>query len=98
VSRSRDDEFLLLASDGLWDVFSNADAADLAARCIGRAGERGAGRRAALRIAASVLTKAAVDRGSKDNVTVVVVDLRTGDSSSGDLSKASAPSSGALSD
>ncbi|KAG1658698.1 hypothetical protein FOA52_013638 [Chlamydomonas sp. UWO 241] len=27
VTRSPDDEFLLLASDGLWDVFSNADAA-----------------------------------------------------------------------
>ncbi len=29
-----------------------------------------------MRIAANVLTKAAIDRGSKDNVTVVIVDLR----------------------
>jgi protein phosphatase 2C len=32
-----------------------------------------------VRIAASVLTKAALDRGSKDNVTVVIVDLRAPD-------------------
>ena len=30
---------------------------------------------AAARIAATVLTRAAIDRGSRDNVTVVVVDL-----------------------
>lgn len=42
-------------------------------RCLGRALEKGATRKAAVRIAASVLTKAALDRGSKDNVTVVIV-------------------------
>lgn len=46
-------------------------------RCIKRAREKGASRNAAVRIAASVLTKAAIDRGSKDNVTVVIVDLRS---------------------
>ena len=29
-------------------------------------------------MAANVLTKAAIDRGSKDNVTVVIVDLKPG--------------------
>ena len=37
--------------------------------------ERGASRQAATRVAASVLTRAAVEQGSSDNVTVVVVDL-----------------------
>lgn len=66
---------MLLASDGLWDVMTNQDAVDLTNRCIKRAKEKGASRNAAVRIAASVLTKAAIDRGSKDNVTVVIVSL-----------------------
>lgn len=76
VTRSDDDEFLLLASDGLWDVMTNQEATDLAARCLTRAIDKGASRKAAARISASVLTKAAIDRGSKDNVTVVMVDLK----------------------
>ncbi|KAF5836338.1 phosphatase 2C-like domain-containing protein [Dunaliella salina] len=74
-TRAEDDDFLLLASDGLWDVMSNQEAISLAMRCSARAAEKGASRKAAVRIAASVLTKAAVDRGSKDNVTVVIIDL-----------------------
>ncbi|GLC42801.1 hypothetical protein PLESTB_001419300 [Pleodorina starrii] len=76
VCRRDDDDFLLLASDGLWDVMANQEATNLCIRCIKRAREKGASRNAAVRIAASVLTKAAIDRGSKDNVTVVIVDLR----------------------
>ena len=38
----------------------------------------GASRQSAARIAATVLTRAAVDRGSRDNVTVLVVDLSSG--------------------
>ncbi|KXZ53520.1 hypothetical protein GPECTOR_7g970 [Gonium pectorale] len=77
VCRREDDDFLLLASDGLWDVMANQEATNLCIRCIKRAREKGASRNAAVRIAASVLTKAAIDRGSKDNVTVVIVDLRS---------------------
>lgn len=76
VSRHAEDELLLLASDGLWDVMNNQEASSLAARCLKRAQERGASRKAAARIAASVLTRAAMDRGSKDNITVVIVDLQ----------------------
>jgi len=75
LQRRPDDELLILASDGLWDVLSNAEAVTLARRCVARARQRGATRAAAARIAATVLTRAAVDRGSRDNVTVVVVDL-----------------------
>lgn len=77
LTRCDDDDFLLLASDGLWDVMANQEATNLAIRCMHRAWEKGASRKAAVRIAASVLTKAAIDRGSKDNVTVVIVDLKT---------------------
>lgn len=75
LGRHDQDELLLLASDGLWDVLSNQEACSLAKRCLRRARQRGASRHSAARIAATVLTRAAVDRGSRDNVTVVVVDL-----------------------
>jgi len=45
------------------------EAISLAMRCSTRVWEKGASRKAAVRIAASVLTKAAVDRGSRDNVS-----------------------------
>lgn len=79
LKRHQDDELLLLASDGLWDVLSNQEAASLAMRCVQRARARGATREGAARIAATVLTRAAVDRGSRDNVTVVVIDLSAPD-------------------
>ncbi|KAG1679125.1 hypothetical protein FOA52_000480 [Chlamydomonas sp. UWO 241] len=69
------DEFLLLASDGLWDVMSNQEAVNLASRCLERAAARGAKRSAACRVASTVLSRAALERGSRDNVTVAVVDL-----------------------
>lgn len=75
LGRSDEDELLLLASDGLWDVLSNQEACSLAQRCLRRAQQRGASRQTAARVAASVLTRAAIDQGSSDNVTVVVVDL-----------------------
>ncbi len=79
LARKPDDELLLLASDGLWDVLTNQEACSLAKRCLRRARQRGATRQSAARIAATVLTRAAVDRGSRDNVTVVVVDLMSGE-------------------
>ena len=133
VTRRAEDDLLLLASDGLWDVLSNQvcrsswacsltllpaqactcrsaaasrtvpwltvsstlraqacgsrdtpclclqEACTLAKRCLKRARQRGASRQSAARIAATVLTRAAIDRGSRDNVTVVVVDLTSGD-------------------
>ncbi|KAF8061168.1 ABI1 [Scenedesmus sp. PABB004] len=76
LPRSHDDELLLLASDGLWDVFTPQEAASLALRSTLRARERGASAGAACRVGASVLARGAVERGSRDNITVCVVDLR----------------------
>lgn len=75
IGRHAADELLMLASDGLWDVLSNQEACSLARRCLRRARHRGASRHSAAHIAATVLTRAALDRGSRDNVTVVVIDL-----------------------
>ncbi len=83
VARDPADELLVLASDGLWDVMGNQEACTLARRCLARARSRGSSRQNAARVAATVLTRAAVDRGSRDNVTVVVVDLASGEDEEG---------------
>nr|CAB3460680.1 unnamed protein product [Digitaria exilis] len=79
VDRTDQDEFLILASDGLWDVVSNEVACKIARNCLsGRAAsmfpESVAGRSAA--DAAALLTELAMSRGSKDNISVVVVELQ----------------------
>lgn len=79
LHRSVDDELLILATDGLWDVLTNQEACTLALKCLNRAKEKGASPKEATRLTATVLTKAAMDRGSRDNITVLVVDLRPGD-------------------
>jgi len=56
-----EDEFLILASDGLWDVCMNQDAVDLV-RAIADPEK-----------AAKRLTAEAYERGSNDNITVVIV-------------------------
>uniref|UniRef100_A0A452ZYZ0 protein-serine/threonine phosphatase n=1 Tax=Aegilops tauschii subsp. strangulata TaxID=200361 RepID=A0A452ZYZ0_AEGTS len=79
VERTGKDEFLVLASDGLWDVVSNQEACRVARSCLtGRAAaafpESVSGRSAA--DAAALLAELAITRGSKDNISVVVVELK----------------------
>ncbi|KAK9094170.1 hypothetical protein Scep_025639 [Stephania cephalantha] len=79
TERSKNDEFLILASDGLWDVISNDVACQVVRRCLdGRLMRRystnayGSGATEA----AAVLVELAIARGSKDNISVIVVDLK----------------------
>ncbi|KAF0919546.1 hypothetical protein E2562_029772 [Oryza meyeriana var. granulata] len=79
MDRTDKDEFLILASDGLWDVVSNEVACKIARNCLsGRAAskypESVSGSTAA--DAAALLVELAISRGSKDNISVVVVELR----------------------
>lgn len=83
--RNRDDmdDFLILASDGFWDVVKNETACTVARMCLrGKPSQaRGtevAGDRSddACSDAAMVLTKLALARNSTDNVSIVVVDLK----------------------
>ena len=60
------DDFLVVATDGLWDVMSTSEVCTVALQ----AGDA--------RSAARALSDAAIARGSEDNVSVVVVDLRQG--------------------
>ncbi|ESQ51437.1 hypothetical protein EUTSA_v10017797mg [Eutrema salsugineum] len=81
VTDRTDDDCLILASDGLWDVVSNETACSVASMCL-----RGGGRRRrggqdwvsekACMEASVLLTKLALARQSSDNVSVVVIDLR----------------------
>jgi protein phosphatase 1L len=59
------DDYLVLASDGIWDVLSNQNVADVVVRSGG------------CRAAAVAVTEEALRHGSMDNVTAVVISLRT---------------------
>ena len=84
ISREKDDECLVIASDGLWDVMTNQEVCDTARRRIllwhnkNLPSERGSGVDPAAQAAAQYLSKLALQKGSKDNITVVVVDLKPG--------------------
>ncbi|XP_021720791.1 probable protein phosphatase 2C 24 isoform X2 [Chenopodium quinoa] len=90
MDRTVDDDCLILASDGLWDVVSNDTACGVARMClrgkvppatltpeveqITGVGEAMADK--ACTDASMLLTKLALARHSTDNVSVVVIDLR----------------------
>ncbi|CAA2961159.1 probable phosphatase 2C 50 isoform X1 [Olea europaea subsp. europaea] len=85
VPRAKEDDCLVLATDGLWDVMTNEEACDLARRRIllwhkkngpALSKERGEEVDPAAQDAAEYLSKLAFRRGSTDNISVIVVDLK----------------------
>ncbi|CDY67227.1 BnaA01g37370D [Brassica napus] len=72
TDRTEEDECLILASDGLWDVVTNETACGVARMCL----KDSDAAHNACSDAALLLTKLALARQSSDNVSVVVVDLR----------------------
>ncbi|XP_038718734.1 protein kinase and PP2C-like domain-containing protein isoform X2 [Tripterygium wilfordii] len=62
---SAEDEFLVMASDGLWDVVSNAEVVSIIKDTVKEPG-----------MCSKRLATEAAARGSKDNITVIVVFLR----------------------
>ncbi|CAI9106850.1 OLC1v1006083C1 [Oldenlandia corymbosa var. corymbosa] len=92
TERTAEDDCLILASDGLWDVISNETACGVARMCL--KGKVPAGNSAfsvaageaesigneksdkACSDASMLLTKLALARRSSDNVSVIVIDLR----------------------
>lgn len=91
TERTAEDECLILASDGLWDVVSNETACSVVLTCFraqkaaaasppGSPGSEvavcGQSSDKACLDASILLTKLALARRSSDNVSVVVVDLR----------------------
>ena len=79
TKRTSKDEFLILASDGLWDVISSELACQVVRRCFSgqirriSADEGGIQSRAAE--AAALLAQLAMAKGSRDNTSVIVVEL-----------------------
>lgn len=71
VNRTEEDEFLILATDGLWDVLSNELAGNMVRSCL----RRETARYLPTQVAANVLIKAAIAGGSLDNISVIVVKL-----------------------
>ncbi len=83
----QDFPFLILACDGVWDVFSDQEAVDLVIDTLEEAKEKNKScnggsnenEEAVLRIAeascASILVHASIERGSGDNITAIVVFL-----------------------
>ncbi|XP_065866769.1 protein phosphatase 2C 16 [Euphorbia lathyris] len=86
IPRARDDECLILATDGLWDVMTNEEACEVARKRIllwhkkygvtTTTAERGNGIDPASQAAADYLSILAQQKGSKDNISVIVVDLK----------------------
>lgn len=88
TERTPEDECLILASDGLWDVVSNETACGIARMCLRsqnkprsplRSEDGGVSAESSDKgcfDASVLLTKLALARGSSDNISVVVVDLR----------------------
>ncbi|KAI3934267.1 hypothetical protein MKW98_009248 [Papaver atlanticum] len=80
TSRNESDEFLILASDGLWDVMSNKMACQIARKClegkVARISSSLLDHTCNSAFAAAVLAEVAMARGSKDNISVVIVELK----------------------
>lgn len=62
---SAEDEYLVMASDGLWDVLSSAEVVSIIKDTVKEPG-----------LCSKRLATEAAERGSKDNITVIVVFLR----------------------
>ena len=79
-----EDEFLLLASDGLWDVMSSQEVVDFVDECLPAFGRKTPGKTglSAPQVSdrkksmARIIANEALERGSADNVCVLMVWLR----------------------
>lgn len=73
--RSSEDEYVIVASDGVWGAISNEEAGMIINRVMMRLKEKGVGRESSLKIAARFLVQAALNRGSRDNVSAIIISL-----------------------
>ncbi|CAI8605625.1 unnamed protein product [Vicia faba] len=80
TKRSSEDEFLILASDGLWGVMSSEIACQVVRKCfkgqIRRVCDGVGNQTSRAAEAAALLSEIALAKGSRDNTSVIVVDLR----------------------
>lgn len=85
MPRAREDDILILATDGLWDTMTNEEVCEVAKKRIliwhkkngtNPLPDRGQGVDPAAQAAAEYLSNLAIQKGSKDNISVIVVDLK----------------------
>ncbi|OIW17069.1 hypothetical protein TanjilG_15652 [Lupinus angustifolius] len=79
TKRTSKDEFLILASDGLWDVISSDFACKVVRKCLNSQSRQvsdGVGNQSRAAKAAALLVKIALAKGSRDNTSVIVIELR----------------------
>lgn len=76
LRRTVRDEFIVLASDGLWGFLNNSEVCELVNKCFERVESKGLSRHNASKLATHFLIKTAIENGSPDNITVFVIDLR----------------------
>ena len=85
VRREKNDECLILASDGLWDVMTNDEACEIARKRIllwhkkygnDKSAARGNEVDPAAQYAAEYLSRIALQKESRDNISVIVIDLK----------------------
>ncbi|KAJ1379317.1 hypothetical protein SESBI_46991 [Sesbania bispinosa] len=79
TKRTSKDEFLILASDGLWDVISSEVACQVVRKCLSgqiRRVRNAVGNQSRAAEAAALLAEIALAKGSRDNTSVIVVELR----------------------
>lgn len=78
MTRSDEDECLILASDGLWDVMSNDEVGEVARRLLRqRRRSMVAGDISPAQVVANKLTQLAIGRHSCDNISIIVIDLKS---------------------
>nr|KYP36857.1 putative protein phosphatase 2C 27 [Cajanus cajan] len=65
MTLTKEDEFLVIASDGIWDVFSSQNAVDFARRRLQEHNDE--------KLCCKEIVQEAIKRGSTDNLTVVMV-------------------------
>ncbi|KAK7304746.1 hypothetical protein VNO77_42633 [Canavalia gladiata] len=65
MTLTKEDEFLIIASDGIWDVFSSQNAVDFARRKLQEHNDE--------KLCCKEIVQEAIKRGSTDNLTVLMV-------------------------
>ncbi|KAL6221876.1 hypothetical protein ACLB2K_005268 [Fragaria x ananassa] len=79
VPRTDEDECLILASDGLWDVMTNEEVGEVARHILRRRRRSmftNTEEISAAQAVADHLTEIAYGRNSSDNISIIVVDLK----------------------
>lgn len=69
VTLTKEDEFLIIGSDGIWDVFSSQNSVDFARRRLQEHND--------VKLCCKQIVEEAIKRGAMDNLTVVMVNFQT---------------------